>query len=511
MNISTRLILLLTMGVSLVMVIASFFMLRQRARELETAARNEMRAHAITLQIALEENYASNRLSDAERLIRRLGENTRIYRAILFDKQGQVLTTSHPDEKEAGDVTEALRVIATGESVEVTRSSGKEEIFSIIRPVMVNGERAGVVEIAQPISFVRDEIAHEQRDTIITTLLLLLTIFLIVLLVTHYNLTQPVKALLRGALAVGRGDLDYRVDSLHGSGEFTMLAHEFNRMADSLAEQRQHAAREAEERLNLERQLRHSERLASLGRLAAGIAHEMGAPLQVIDGRARQLLNHQDTPVEVRQRNLTIIRTQTERIARIVRQLLNLARPYHLRLREVDLSQAMAEALELLEPGAAQAQVQLAPVPTTRLMVKADPELLHQVFMNICLNAIQTVSANRQGDGKVSVDFIPDAMCKEGGSFIAVRIVDNGGGIAPEHFASLFDPFFTTREPGQGTGLGLSVSRRIIEEHGGWIEAANNEEGGATFTIYLPESQSAKINSAGQPADSKMNEHRIQL
>jgi signal transduction histidine kinase len=489
MNTSARLNLLLTLTVSLVMAVASYFMLRQRAVDLESAARDEVRAHAITLQIALEEDYATGRALDAQRLINRLSENSKIYGVFLFDREGRLTIASNelaPEEIRL--VNEAQRVLATGEIIEVTRSFNREEVFSIILPIRLNGARIGALEIAQPISFVRADIAQARRDTMIMAGLLCLTIFLVVLIVTHYSLSQPVSELLRGALAVGRGDLNHRVTAPRG-GEFAMLAQAFNQMADSLAEQRRTSELEAEERLKLERSLRHSERLAAVGRLAAGVAHEMGAPLQVIDGRAKQLLNHPDAALEMRQRNLTIIRSQTDRIARIVRQLLNLARPYNLHLRDVDLHRLLAEVLELLETSAAQSGIRLELEAADDLTIRADAGLLHQVFMNLCLNAVQTISARRQTNGFVRVKFIRDASHKNGSAFTAAQVIDNGGGIAAEHFAPLFDPFFTTREVGQGTGLGLPVSRRIVEEHGGWIEAANNDEGGATFTVCLPRDQ----------------------
>ena len=159
-------------------------------------------------------------------------------------------------------------------------------------------------------------------------------------------------------MALGRGDLNYRGVAPSGGGELASLAREFNRMADRLAEQRQSALREAEERLALERKLRHSEQLAAVGRLAAGVAHEMGAPLQVIDGRAKQLLNHPDAD-ETRQRNLIIIRNQADRIARIVRQLLNLSRPHKLHFRKVELTPLVEETVELIETQAESAGVEI--------------------------------------------------------------------------------------------------------------------------------------------------------
>jgi signal transduction histidine kinase len=494
MNVSARLILLLTITISAVMSAATWFALRQRAATLESAVREEVEAHAQTLQIALEEDYATGRTLDAQRLVDRMREVTGLYGVFLFDAEGQMTIASNERApEEIRFASQARDVVATGTPSELTREVDGIEVFSVILPLRKNGQRIGALEVAAPISFIRTYISSRRSDIILTAALLGLTVLLVVLPVTHYGLTRPVRALLDGALAVGRGDLAHRVPVPGRGGEFAALAREFNRMADSLGEQRLRAAREAEERVELERRLRHSENLAMVGRLAAGVAHEMGAPLQVIDGRAKQLLTHPDAPLEMRQRNLTIVRSQAERITRIVRQLLTLSRPYELKLQATDLSKLMAGVVELVETSAERASIaiQLPPAPDLfSLLVEADPDRLHQVFLNICQNAVQAMSNGSNGDrpsgGALRIAYDPRAAVKDGREYVAVRIADTGGGIAPEHLSQVFDPFFTTKEIGQGTGLGLAVSNRIVADHGGWIEAANNDLGGATFSVYLP-------------------------
>src|SRR5262249_55048927 len=234
------------------------------------------------------------------------------------------------------------------------------------------------------------DIARARFHILITALLLFGAILLVVTAVTRYSLARPIHELLDGAVALGRGDLNYRVRTPSGGGEVASLAREFNRMADRLAEQRLSTLREAEERLALERKLRHSEQLAAVGRLAAGVAHEMGAPLQVIDGRAKQLLHHADAPTETRQRNLIIIRNQTERIARIVRQLLNLSRPYKLHFRKVQLTPLVEETAELIETQAESAGVEID-LRCDDAVIEADPELIQQVLLNIFRNGIQAM------------------------------------------------------------------------------------------------------------------------
>jgi two-component system NtrC family sensor kinase len=412
-----------------------------------------------------------------------LRENTGVYSAALFDATGEIVAISNtlaPEEFRYQN--EARQVIASGKGVEIVRSISGADYFSMVLPLQVQGRQVGAIEIVQSISFVKADIARARYYVLITACLLFVTILLVVAAVTRYSLAGPIHELLDGAVALGRGDLNYRVQVRSSAGELASLAREFNRMADSLTEQRLSARREAEERLALERKLRHSEQLAAVGRLAAGVAHEMGAPLQVIDGRAKQLLHHADAPTETRQRNLIIIRNQAERIARIVRQLLNLSRPHKLHFRKINLTPLVEETAELIETQAESAGVEID-VRCDDAMIEADPELIQQVLLNIFRNAIQAMP---QG-GRLRVECMKDAAVKDGRNFTALRVSDTGIGIEPENLPKLFDPFFTTKEVGQGTGLGLPISIRIVEEHEGWIEAANGAGAGAVFTIYLPQ------------------------
>ena len=481
MKISTRLILNLTVAVSLVLIIASLLLLRQRENSLKTAAEDEVRAHAVTLQIALEENYAANHTPETQHLIERLKENIGIYSVLLFDLSGNVTLASHPNTSaEISDVKEAKEVIATGQRKELERQLNGEDVFSIILPLRGNHELVGALEIAQPISFVHAEIARMRGEIVLMALLLCVTIFFVVMVVTNYSLTRPIQELLGGAVAMGRGELSHRVIVPRGGGELAELAENFNRMADSLAQQRHQAEHQAEERLALERKLRHSERLAAVGHLAAGVAHEMGAPLQVIEGRAKQLIQHPATPAAPHQRNLTIIFNQAERITNIVRNLLNLARTYELRRRPVSLPELLAESVELIQPTADRQRVFIETACEKISQIEADPNLLQQLILNILTNAIQAMP---QG-GRLQIEC--GEAVHDGTAFAVIRFADTGPGIAPEHLDNIFDPFFTTKEVGHGTGLGLAVSSRVVEEHGGWLEAANNADGGATFTVFLP-------------------------
>jgi two-component system, NtrC family, sensor kinase len=484
MSISTRLIIILTIAVGLVMFVAGFLSLRQREIALGNAIEDELRAHAVTLKIALEETYTHQNPAETQNLINRLLDNSRIYAVLVFDENGKLLMLSQPTTTQTFlNPPELEKVLQTGEAVEFTREVNGQKFLSAILPVEMDNGRRGAVELVKPFTFVEAEITRARLDSIFTPWILLVTIFIVVTVVLRHNLSKPIYHLLEGAEAFGQGDLSHRVPVSKSKDELARLAIEFNRMADGIAEQKQQVQRETENRLALERELRHSERLASVGRLAAGIAHELGAPLNVIDARAEQLLSNPAAAPQKQVKNLTIIRTQTERITNIVRQLLNLARPYNLRLKTLDAGKLLKSTIEPFGDAAQQKGVEIEIQAAENSFVEADEEFLSQVFVNIVRNALQAMP---QG-GRLTVKTSRETVNEN--SYLQIEFSDTGGGVSLEHLPNIFEPFFTTKDIGQGTGLGLTVSRRIVEEHGGELRAENNKEGGATFIVLLPQTK----------------------
>jgi signal transduction histidine kinase len=483
MNITTKLIFLLTATVGLVMLLTSFLFLRQREEGLANALRGELRAHAVTLQTALEENYADNRASESRKLIDRLRENTRIYAVLLFDEKGKLLTISQPNTEESfRQPPELAEVLQTGESVEFTRNVAGQKFISFILPVNLGGGKRGALEMVKPLDLIEAEIFNARINWLATTLFLLAVIFLVVVTVLRQSLTKPIQELLKGAEKIGGGNFDYRVRVPKAKDEIAVLAVNFNQMADKLAEQKRRAELESENRLNLEKNLRHSERLAAVGRLAAGVAHELGAPLNVIDARALQILENAEMPPEKQTKNLKIIRRQSERITNLVRQLLTLARPFNFNPQKLELNEHLRETIEELNLENDKIEIEIS--AEQNFKVNADADFLRQVWINILQNAHQAMLGKNDSGGKITINLKKKNREEKG--FITVKFTDTGGGIAPEHLEKIFDPFYTTKDIGQGTGLGLAVAYRIIEEHGGTIEAANNETGGAVFTVFLP-------------------------
>lgn len=482
MSVTTKLLLLLTISVGIVMSVASLWILRQYERVLENALREDLSAHAITLKIALEEGLGDElpkeRFADAQKLIDRLRTNTEIYGVLLFDKNKRLIAQSTIlDEESLLHPPELHQALLENKTKNVIRKIQDKKFASSILPIQYNGETVGAVELVKPLSLLDKDIFQLRVTWFFLTLLLLAVICGVVYVVLRRNLSTPIKTLLSATQAVAEGDYTHEVVLKSRGDEFSMLADQFNQMARNLYEKEMTTKIETENRIKLEREIRHNEQLVRVGRMAAGVAHELGAPLNVIDARAEQLQKMSDIPEKKQIRNLEIIRSNVGRITHLVKLLLNLARPYNFSLEAVNLKESLALALEQIESAVEFAKVEVSFTGDDNIVVKADPNYLQQVWLNIMLNAVQEMPKG----GRLSVGIKTD---KEG--FALTDISDTGKGILPEHFISLFDPFFTTKDVGKGTGLGLPIANRIVEDHGGTISAKNNLSGGAIFTVKLP-------------------------
>ena len=231
------------------------------------------------------------------------------------------------------------------------------------------------------------------------------------------------------------------------------------------------------ERYSLEEKLAHSERLASIGQLATGVAHEIGNPVTGIACLAQDLRSDLDTPTA--DEGLNQILTQTDRISRIVGSLSNFGHagaPDDSPAENLDLHEVVVEAINLVSLSQSGKQMEYVNLCETGALISGFPQKLVQVFVNLLTNA---TDASQPGQS-ITIESRTRA------GQISISVSDQGKGIADEHLTRVFEPFFTTKSVGEGTGLGLSLAYNIIQEHGGSISASNNPGGGCRFEIILP-------------------------
>lgn len=247
--------------------------------------------------------------------------------------------------------------------------------------------------------------------------------------------------------------------------------------------------------VSLERQLIQAEKLATIGQLASGLAHEIGTPLNVIHGRAEYMMQRvqKEDPLK---KNLEKIISQIDRITKIVRQLLNYARVKQPNFQSTDLNSLIIETLGLVDYQLENHKIfTVFQLDDNLSPIFADPDQLQQVFLNICLNAIEAMSE----DGGTLTITTKGGVEKKNAyphktDHIIIIVSDTGHGIAREHIKHIFNPFFSLKASGEGTGMGLAVSHNIIQRHNGLIEAESELGKGTTFTIYLPQSKVEEIS-----------------
>jgi two-component system NtrC family sensor kinase len=311
-------------------------------------------------------------------------------------------------------------------------------------------------------------------------------------LVLVRGVARPLDRLLAAAERLGRGGAR-ELPPLGPPGEargsgLSRAALAFERLASSLGEERARLDAKVEELAAANRHLEQTredllraERLATVGRLASGIAHEVGNPLGAIAGYAdlaRTRLRDGRGVAEAIE-YLERIGADVARIDAIVRDLLDFARPAPPALTAVDVGAALEAALRLarVQPRFRDVEVELdLGVP---LRVLADERRLSQVFLNLLLNAGDAMRG--RGRLRVAARSLPGAAPPR----VEIQVADEGPGIAPEHLSRVFDPFFTTKEPGQGTGLGLAVCHGLVASFGGTLTAANVPGAGAALTLEL--------------------------
>ncbi len=297
---------------------------------------------------------------------------------------------------------------------------------------------------------------------------------------------RPINRLREKTKRLATGDFSGHAH-VEGSDEIALLGHEINAMSDRLLETRKLLNEEIDARLAVLEQLRHADRLTTIGTLASGVAHELGTPLNVISGNAAMLAAGGVQGSEAGDLARTISQ-QTEKMAGIVRQLLDFARKRTPEKKEADLSALITRVVQMLAPFAEKRDLLLRaeslPGAAPALI---DENQIEQVLINLVMNAVQAVQEGEIVVGlRVQRAGPPHHTEHEERDCYCLFVRDQGPGMSEKQIEQVFDPFYTTKAPGQGTGMGLSIAHGIVHEHQGWIAVTSKAEQGSCFSVYLP-------------------------
>ncbi len=400
----------------------------------------------------------------------------------LLDDYIESLMRDEPSIRSVTVFDEGGRVFATSE----LRPGGRSPVAALPRlstSIYRDPRRGWVVEVNLPLRtgergwgllqvlYDAEPTRHELTDLFLMmggATLSALVVLLLVLRAVVVHETRPLSS-----LAAGLAQLDLETgagpDLPESDDEIGAVVGQFNRMKRRLAQSRG-------ELVSAQRQIYHAERLASVGRLASGVAHEVNNPLNGIRSCLWAIRKDPDDRAQTAE-YLTLIEEGISRIEEIVQKLLGFARKQSKQTSSVGLNDEARTVLALLsyrlEKAGVTVELDLAPdLPA----VTGDPGLLQEVLMNLVLNAFDAVGEG----GRVAI------RTSAGSGTVVVVVEDDGCGIAAEDLPRVFDPFFTTKEPGKGTGLGLSVALGIAEAHGGTLAVASRPGQGARFTLTLP-------------------------
>jgi len=357
-------------------------------------------------------------------------------------------------------------------------------------PVRVAGVRKGWIEVSETLLDERRYLRRSKLHIAVVTLITACMCSLLALLLGALFVGRPIRALGEMARRIGSGDLTTRAD-VPQQDEIGELAADLGRMAAGIQEARAQLEEESAARLATVDQLRHAERLSTVGKLAAGLAHELGTPLNVVIGRARLVRDEPGAP-DVAE-HARIIGESATGMTRIIRQLLDFARRRAPRKEPQDLVGVVRGVADLLAPMAAKAGVALEVREGESARVSVDAVQIQQALANLVVNAIQATRNPAPVVMEIGSEQRAPPADLGGGErrWARVDVHDRGEGIAPEVRARIFEPFFTTKRVGEGTGLGLSVCWGIAREHGGWIDVRSEPGAGSTFTLYLPAEENA--------------------
>jgi signal transduction histidine kinase len=340
-------------------------------------------------------------------------------------------------------------------------------------PIGSDGVRRGYLELTESATRERSFARAVLVDTIKTALAFALVSAVLSYLMGQWVLGGPIRRLVEKARRIGRGDFSGPI-VLGQKDELADLAREVNAMCERL--------------VAMIEQLRHADRLATVGKLAAGIAHELGTPLNVVSARASMIASAEAADPTSRD-YARVIGEASMRMTKIIRQLMQFARRKTLTKAETDVLQLARDTVDLLRPLAKKRDVELVveatPGSTTAFVDGAQAQ---QVMTNLVVNAIQAIPGGGRATVRVGRSTARTPVEAGERELDCVRLVvqDDGEGIAKEDLPRIFEPFFTTKDVGEGTGLGLAVVYGIVRDHGGWIDVKSERGHGATFTVFFP-------------------------
>jgi two-component system NtrC family sensor kinase len=349
----------------------------------------------------------------------------------------------------------------------------------------------GIVEAEQSMSYLNDLNRERNFDALIIGVIFTALIVITIYVMLYMSIKRPATALADGMRMVSNGYLNHSVEAL-SEDEIGELSESFNEMArrlkserDALLEKIDGLTVKAEEKKRTEEQYMYTEKLASLGRMAAGVAHELNSPLTGIIIFAQLLLKRTPPDDKSFQDDLKVIVEQAEKCSNIIAVLLGYSRTIPSKRPDVDINRTILNAIAIVANQAKFYGITIEHRLDPLLpVVPGDSSHIEQVFINLLINAADAMES--RGVVTVTTGIVEEGGQEGGARYAEMSFADTGCGIPPENLVRVFEPFYTTKPEGKGTGLGLAVSDGIVRKFGGRIIVQSAPGRGSTFTVRLP-------------------------
>lgn len=462
--------------VAVTMTLAAFLAVGSLERQIERRLQEDVELVARSIQRPLARDLERGRPGAVQNALDSAFRIDRVFGAYIYDADGNTVASAGAREPPTRQ-RQLTELAADGERRGEFGEVGGREVYSYFVPLAdSSGRVSALLQVTRRASDFDAYIRKLRRQAGGLLVLTWVLVGGLVLFGHRRAIGGPLARLLGSMERVREGERGHRADAV-GPREISRLALGLNGMLDGIseAEEEIEARRRQEELLRAE--LRHSERLAAIGRLAAGVAHELGTPLSVIAGRAERALRKTRPGDSVRSA-LEGITAQVDRMERVVRQLLDFGRreaPDRTRVAAFRLCRA---AVGSVKEAARDLDVDLQPdPPEEETVLELDAASVERTLINLLHNAIQAAPGGtvRMTWGRRSPG-------------LRIAVDDSGPGVPPSLRERIFEPFFTTKGPHGGTGLGLAVAHGLARGLGGSLRVSDSPLGGARFEVLLPAS-----------------------
>ncbi|WP_231383563.1 sensor histidine kinase [Methylobacter luteus] len=462
------------------------YQLRTESQDLRDDVEKETRLLAHSLLVSVENAIRDQQMEDVQKLLQQLERLKPSIDVRIYIQNRNVIRSDAKSVVWPEKVKEALYQAALdGETKQFYFPADEPDFLVLSLPFnKASTDMPGNLAVVRSLQKMKEDLSKTKTYILLSFFSLILFTSLLCFFLGHIYISRPLRELRQAMLAFRNSREPPEPLPTTGNDELSSVTQEFNRMTAQLFSAYRRLEAETQQRRQLQRALQNADKMITIGQLSAGLAHEIGSPLQIINGRARALAGGGEDLKEV-QRIASILVDQTDRITRIVQRLLEFAPRPSSEPVLCNVIRAIAEVIDMLGFEARrQGVIMTYTHPETLPLLLINKDGIQQIVLNLLSNALAAIV----GTGSITVDLSQDSIIYADNEIPALRLTvsDTGTGIAPEHLPYLFEPYFTTRSKQGGTGLGLAVVKTLVTEMGGSVIAETESGNGSRFILHLP-------------------------